>query len=287
MKIHAKSALGVLKAFTIGVGGVDLTIDAEAALGTADSGDLAEDIRDLLLELGRVAQAGGTGVVFLFDEVQFLRREHYEARVIALHRLGQKALPLAIVGAGLPLLPRLTGEAKSYAERMFDYSTIGKLPAAAAERALLKPAADRGVQYEPDALALLMDLTDRYPYFIQEYGKHVWDVASTTPITRSDVETAVPVVRAYLDEGFFEVRLGRTTPAQRRYMAAMADLGDGPQASAAVAERLGVPANAVSPTRAELIDAALIYVPQRASVDFTVPHCADYIRRTYPLDSLD
>lgn len=116
----------------------------------------------------------------------------------------------------------------------------------------------------------------------------MWDVASTTPITRSDVETAVPVVRAYLDEGFFDVRLGRTTPAQRRYMAAMADLGDGgPQASAAVAERLGVPANAVSPTRAELIDAALIYVPQRASVDFTVRHCADYIRRTYPLDSLD
>jgi hypothetical protein len=152
MKIHAKSALGVLKAFTISVGGVDLTIDAEAALGTADSGDLAEDIRDLLLELGRVTQAGGTGVVF-FDEVQFLRREHYEALVIALHRLGQKALPLAIVGAGLPLLPRLTGEAKSYAERMFDYSTIGKLAAAAAERALLKPAADRGVQYEPDALA--------------------------------------------------------------------------------------------------------------------------------------
>jgi AAA ATPase domain len=281
MRSRVDNALGVLKAFTVTVGGIELNIDVDAARGSADSGDLAEDLRDLLIEVGRVAQQAGTGVLFLFDEVQFVRKAHYEALVIALHRLSQKRVPLAVVGAGLPLLPRLTGEAKSYSERMFDYSSIGRLSPEDAEEALRRPARERGVEYAHDALARLMDLTGRYPYFIQEYGKHVWNVASTDTITLDDVEAAVPVVRAYLDEGFFEVRMGRTTKSQRRYMVAMADLGDGPQSSSAVAERLGIPDKSASPTRAELIDAALIYVPQRGSVDFTVPGCADYVRRRF------
>jgi hypothetical protein len=281
MRSRVDKALGVLKAFTVTVGGVELNIDVDAARGSADSGDLAEDLRDLLIEVGRVAHQAGTGVLFLFDEVQFVRKPHYEALVIALHRLSQKRLPLAVVGAGLPLLPRLTGEAKSYSGRMFDYSSIGRLTPEDAEEALRRPARERGVEYADDALERLMDLTGRYPYFIQEYGKHVWNVASADTITLDDVEAAVPVVRAYLDEGFFEVRMGRTTKSQRRYMVAMADLGDGPQSSSAVAERLGIPARSASPTRAELIDAALIYVPQRGSVDFTVPGCADYVRRRF------
>jgi hypothetical protein len=284
LKERAGLALRVLKAFTLSIGGVGVNIDVDAALGKADSGDLAEDLRDLFVESGEVAAAGGTGVVFFFDELQFVDKSEYEALIVGLHRVAQKQLPLAIVAAGLPLLPQIGAKTKPYAERMFDYRSIGRLSETATRDALDIPARALGVEFADDALARIFELTEGYAYFIQEYGRRVWLVADDSTITRDQVDFAHPVVQQYLDEGFFEVRMSGVSRARRRYLAALADLGDGPQRAAAVTERAGykTPQQA-APIRDALIKEALIYVPERGAIDFTVPQCAAYMRRAYPL----
>jgi AAA ATPase domain len=285
LKDRATGALRVLKAFTISIGGVDLNVDVDTALGKADSGDLAEDLRDLLIALGEVALAGGTGVVFLLDEVQFVEKREYEALIVALHRVAQKQLPVATVAAGLPLLPQIGGTTKPYAERMFEYRTIGRLPQPAATEALSIPAERLGVSYAPDALARIYELTEGYAYFLQEYGRRVWLVGDSDEITRKQVDYAHPIVQQYLDEGFFDVRMSGVSRAKRRYLSALAALGDGPQRAAAVTTRAGykTPQQA-APIRDALIKEALIYVPERGKVDFTVPQCAGYMRRIHPID---
>jgi AAA ATPase domain len=287
LKDRATVALEVLKAFTVSVGGVSLNIDVEAALGKADSGDLAEDLRDLLIEVGDVAAEGGTGVVFFLDEVQFVDKGEYEALIVALHRVAQKQLPVAIVAAGLPLLPQIGGKTKPYAERMFDYRTIGRLPAQAAKEALTLPADEFGVTYSEGALARIYELTEGYAYLLQEYGRRVWLVGDDDTITREQVDFAHPVVQQYLDEGFFDVRMSGVSRAKRRYLAALADLGDGPQRVADVTERAGykTPQQA-APIRDVLIKEALIYSPERGKIDFTVPQCGAYMRRVHPLADL-
>jgi hypothetical protein len=283
---RAMNALRVLKAFTVTVGEVQLRIDVDAIAGWADSGELEDDLADLLVEIGRAGQAGGTGVVFLMDEVQFLIREDLEALIAALHRSAQQALPVTIVGAGLPLPPRLVGEARSYAERLFDFRSIGGLPESAAHDALVLPAHDEDVEWTRDALDTAYAYSDGYPYFIQEYGKHAWLVADASPITKDDVEIAHPRVLSELDEGFFHVRIERATEAERRYLAAMADLGDGEQRSGAIADRLGYSSSTdISVARDSLLKKGLIYSPSHGYVDFTVPQFASFIRRHYPLES--
>ena len=284
LKERATGALRVLKAFTLTIGGTVVNVDVDAALGMADSGDLAEDLRDVLIELGTVAAAGDTGVVFFLDEVQFVDRAEYEALIVALHRVAQKNLPVAIVAAGLPLLPQIGGKTKPYAERMFDYRTIGRLPEPAAEDALVIPAASLGVSYDPDALSLIYELTEGYAYFLQEYGRRVWLVSDEARITRDQVEFAHPVVQQYLDEGFFDVRMSGLSRTKRKYLAALADLGDGPQRTADVTTRAGyrTPQQA-APIRDSLIKEALVYVPERGRIDFTVPQCAAYMRRVHPI----
>lgn len=287
LKERATGALKVLKAFTVSAGGLSLNIDVEAALGKADSGDLAEDLRDLLIELGEVAADGTTGVVFFLDEVQFVDKHEYEALIVALHRVAQKRLPVAIVAAGLPLLPQIGGKTKPYAERMFDYRTIGRLPEAAAKDALLLPAESLGVNYTDEALSRIYDLTEGYAYFLQEYGRRVWLVGDEDEITREQVDFAHPVVQQYLDEGFFDVRMSGVSRAKRRYLAALADLGDGPQQVAKVTERAGyTTSQQAAPIRDALIKEALIYSPERGKLDFTVPQCAAYLRRVHPIDEL-
>lgn len=285
LRDRTRRALGVLRAFTITVGDAELRIDVDAIAGRADSGDLEEDLADLFRELGQVAQEANRGVVFLMDEVQFLSREDLEALIAALHRAAQQGFPLTVVGAGLPLLPRLVGEARSYAERLFDFRSIGGLSAVDARDALVLPARDEQVQWDEGALDLTLAYSEGYPYFIQEYGKHSWLLADGSPITREDVEEAHPAVLAELDEGFFHVRIERATDAERSYMAAMADLGDGRQRSGAIAERLGYGSStAISVTRDSLLKKGLIYSPSHGYVDFTVPQFAAFIRRHYPLD---
>lgn len=284
-KDRARRALGVLKAFTVKTPeGFELGIDVDALTGIADSGDLEDDLGDLLLELGQAASEAGSGVVFLLDEIQFLDRASLEALIAALHRVAQRELPLALVGGGLPSIPRLAGEAKSYAERLFTFPRIDSLSESAAREALVVPAWQEGVEFEDAAVARILELSEAYPYFLQEYGRHVWQVAKESPIGLGDVEQADPNVQADLDEGFFSVRFERATGAERRYMSAMAALGNEPQESGQVAQRLGHsdPAQA-SVVRANLIDKGLIYSPEYGLVDFTVPHFAAFMRRNFPL----
>jgi AAA ATPase domain len=284
---RARRVLGVLKAFTVKTPeGIELSIDVEALVGLADSGDLEEDLTDLLVELGQAARAANSGVVFLLDEIQFLDQRSLEALISALHRVAQRELPLTLVGGGLPSIPRLAGEAKSYAERLFRFPRIGRLDREAATDALILPARAEGIEYEPTAVARILELSEGYPYFLQEYGRHVWQVARQSPISATDVERARTLVQAGLDEGFFTVRFERATDAERRYIAAMAELGDGPQQSGQVASSLGYAgAGQTSVTRSSLIDKGLVYSPEYGLLDFTVPHFADFMRRNFPLDN--
>ncbi|HUB35874.1 MAG TPA: ATP-binding protein [Solirubrobacteraceae bacterium] len=275
-------ALSVLKAFEMTVGDTSFKIDVEASVGIADSGDLIEDLRDLFVAVGEAAQEAGLGFALILDEVQNLSRDDYEALIMALHRAKQRRLPVAFVGAGLPLIPKLTAEAKSYAERMFVYPSIGQLPEPAAREALVKPAEQQGVSWDAKGVKKVLAYTEGYPYLIQEYGRRAWALNSGRQISLADTLAAKALVEADLDESFFEGRIGRLTNAERAYASAMAALGDGPQQSGQVAELLGRKQSSLSTVRDDLMRSAVIYSPRRGLVDFTVPHCAAYVRRSYP-----
>jgi hypothetical protein len=275
-------ALGVLKSFSIKIpDGPELGLDVEALIGHADSGDLAEDLSDLLVEVGETAKQHGTQVLLLFDELQYLDRESLGSLVAALHRVSQKNLPLTFIGAGLPQLPTLVGDAKSYAERLFDFPEIGRLSSEAAGSAILDPANELKVEYTKAAITKIIDLTEGYPYFLQEYGKYIWNLAEKSPITVTDVDRAVPRVTQHLDSNFFRIRVDRATLAEKRYLRAMADLGNGPYKSGDIANRLSLKVTSVGPIRAQLINKGFIYSSGHGQSDFTVPHFADFLRRTY------
>jgi hypothetical protein len=288
LKQRVIQTLGILKAFNITTpGGFQLNIDVNALAGTADTGDLEEDIVELLLEVGELARAGGTGVVYLIDEMQNLDPVAMGALCMAFHKISQQSLPVAMVGAGLPPLPTQLREAKPYAERLYSYHQLGRLPEAAARAALILPAEREGVSYEPDAVELILEKSDGYPFFIQDYGRVVWSEAGTSPITRADVDDAAAVVQEVLDEEFFDNRVEEATAAERRYMAAIADLGDGPQRTGDISQALGFKTQSSgSRVRLDLINKGLIYSPAHGQVDFTVPHFADFMRRRYPLRDL-
>jgi hypothetical protein len=274
--------LGALSSFTLSVAdGTELTFDPRA-LRRLSAAELGEDFADIFTAIGEAAQAKQRGVLILLDEAQFLERQALEALLAGVHRVAQRELPFAVVGAGLPQLPRLAGEAKSYAERLFTFPTIGRLPMAAAADALEIPAKDHGVRFDDTALERILALTDRYPYFIQEYGSATWDLAEGPVIRLHDVEAAELHVTAALDEGFFRVRFERATAHERRYMRALAELGDGPQRSGEVARLLEKPATSLSPQRDALIKKGLVYAPEHGVLDFTVPHFAGFMRRSMP-----
>lgn len=280
-----RRAMEVLKAFEITLpGDVSFKLDVGPAVGQADSGDLADDLRDVLVAVGEAAAEAGLGFALILDEVQNLASDDYEALIMALHRAKQKRLPVAFVGAGLPLVPTLTADAKTYAERMFLYPILGPLSEAAAREALVTPARSQSVAWEEGAVQHILDYTEGYPYFLQEYGRRAWAQGSETTIAETDARSAQILVEDYLDDNFFEPRIGRLAKSERAYTSAMADLGDGPQQSSAVAKRLGRTPGSVSPLRDALIGSAVIHAPRRGYVDFTVPHCASFVRRRYPLD---
>ena len=292
LRLDRRRALGdrlktftrLLSGFKIGAsieGSVEFSFDPSAVGG--GSGNLERDLTNLFVELGDTARAHDTGVVFLIDEMQFLKREEMEAVAAAMHRMSQKQLPIALAGAGLPQLPGLMVDAKSYAERLFSYPEIGPLSPDAARQALFEPAQAEGVGFEDDALARIVELSGCYAAFVQAYGKETWNMAPGSPITLADVQAAEPVVEAKLDEEFFHVRFEKATPAERRYMAAMADLGDGPYKTGDVAGRLGGRASSSSVHRDSLIKKGLIFSPDHGEVDFTVPHFSPFMRRRYPL----
>jgi hypothetical protein len=277
-------ALGVLKAFTIGLpGGPELSIDVDAVHGPADSGDLATDLAGLFVELGEVARDHDTGVLITIDELHYVKRATLEALVMGVHRATQLALPITVAGAGLPSLAALTGEAKSYAERVFTFPVIDSLTEDQPRQALEVPVADEGVRWEPEALDRLVEVTRGYPYFLQEFGKQAWDAAEGPAlITLDDVERSIPVATAELDDGFFRVRTGRTSDPERAYLRAMAELGPGPVRSVEVATLLGKKATALGPTRDGLLKKALCYSPRWGEIDFTVPMFDAFMRRWIP-----
>lgn len=257
-------------------------IDVPAARGRADSGDIEIDLTELLTDAASVATDVGSGIALFLDEMQDLGPADVSALCGACHELSQSGSPLIVVGAGLPHLPAVLSASKSYSERLFRYARIDRLDRDAAEQALRAPAAAEGVEFTPDALRVLYELSDGYPYFVQAYGKVTWDAAPTSPITADDVKVAAPEAEAELAVGFFGSRYERATPAERDYMRAMAALGlsvdDGPVPTAEVAEHLGRKPSSLSPARDGLIKKGLVFAGERGSVAFTVPHFGRFLR---------
>lgn len=280
---RARKAAAVLKSFTLtfsSEGGMTAGLDIEALAGVGDSGALAEDLSDLLVAVGDAAREQDVGVILLLDEIQFLQPEELEALIVALHRCTRRSLPITLVGAGLPQMPRLAGEAKSYSERLFRFVQIGELDASTDARdALVLPAKDLGVEFESPAVGSIVDYTQGYPYFLQEYGRIVWDEASASPIMLDDVESVLPLVEARLDESFFRVRAERTTELELRYLYAMAELGPEPHRASEVARRIKRTVEQAGPIRSRLIDKGLLYTPGHGLAAFTVPQFDRYMIR--------
>lgn len=285
---RVRRALGVLKAFSLRLpDGLELGIAVEAVRGPADSGDLATDLAGLFVELGEVARDHGTGVLFTADELHYVHRDVLEALVTGLHRAAQLRLPITLAGAGLPSSAVLTGEAKSCAEATFTFPVIASLEEDQAREAVVVPAAGEQVRWSAAALERLVEVTEGFPYFLQELAKRAWDAAEgPDEITREDVEAAVPIATADLDDGFFGVHTARTSNPERAYLRAMAELGPGPVRSAEVAALLGKKITAVGPTRDGLIKKALCYSPRWGEIAFTVPMLDRFLRRSMPNRSI-
>ena len=286
---RARAAAAVIKSFALTVqpdGTLTAGLDVDAALGRADTGNLNDDLADVFEAIGNAAVERGGGVVFLFDEIQFLSKSELEALIGAVHRTVQRQLPVTFAGAGLPQLPGLAGDAKSYAERLFKFPMIGELPRDEAMQALIEPARLEGVNFTPKAAAMILDYTEGYPYFIQEFGRAVWNLAEGPSITEDDAASAQDIVEAELDESFFRARIQRTTLEERRYMRAMAELGPDAQKAADVATVLGKESEQVGPLRARLIDKGLLYsTPRYGFAKFTVPQFDKFMRRYMDLDA--
>lgn len=286
---RARAAAATLKSFSLTVapdGSLSGGLDVEPAEGTGDSGVLNDDLADVFEAIGRTAQERATGVVFLFDEIQFLKKTELEALIGAVHRTVQRRLPVTFAGAGLPQLPGLAGEAKSYAERLFKFPTIGELPEAAARAAVVEPARAEGAAFEEGAVDRIIEYTEGYPYFLQEYGRAAWNIADGPTITIDDVEAAGDLVDAELDEGFFRSRVQRSSPEELRYMRAMAHLGSAAHRAGDVANVLGKASEQVAPIRARLINKGLLYTPRHGYAKFTVPQFDRFMTRYMDLDSV-
>ena len=263
--------------------GWSLGLAAKPQSALADSGDLEADLTDLLITAADAAKEADSGLALFVDEMQLMPRDAVEALVSAFHEASQRTLPLCLAGAGLPQLPGVIVNAKTYAERLFSYRKIDSLSETAARDALRLPAEKEGIAIEPAALEAIAQRAGRYPYFLQVYGKHAWDAAPRSPITLADIDAVTPDVIAELDEGFFYARWEKATQKEREYMSAMALGGDSAQQTRDIAERMGRQPSDVSVQRDSLIKKGLIYASDHGLVDFTAPLFADYIRRTHPL----
>jgi hypothetical protein len=286
---RARAAAATLRSFSLTVqpdGSLTGGLDVEQQWGRADTGILNDDLADVFEAVGEAAKETDRGVIFLFDEIQFLKKVELEALIGAVHRTVQRKLPVTFAGAGLPQLPGLAGDAKSYAERLFKFPMIGELPDAAAREAVVEPARAEGVEYEPEAVDAIVRYTEGYPYFLQEYGRAAWNIAEGATITRADVQAAGDVVDAELDESFFRARVQRCSPEELRYMRAMAELGPEALKAGDVAQVLGKASEQVAPIRARLISKGLLYTPRHGYAKFTVPQFDRFIARYMELDSV-
>jgi Holliday junction resolvasome RuvABC ATP-dependent DNA helicase subunit len=280
-----RALAGFAKGLKLKFADIEVGFDYEPEPGLADNGELESDLTALLVQTGEAAKAAGTVMVMFIDELQYVKEREFAALISALHRCAHLRLPITLVGAGLPQLLALAGEAKSYSERLFEYPQVDKLNTSAAMDALRKPAQQLGVNYTDDAALAIVEKTQGYPYFLQEWGKHTWDVATTSPITLDVVKTATQLTIAGLDESFFKVRLERTTPSERRYLRAMADLGPGPHRSGDIANQLLKTVSTQAPVRSSLIRKGIVWSPTHGDTAFTVPLFHEYLLRTVPANS--
>lgn len=278
-----KRGIRVLRSFigniTIAAGGAEVTLGVDPEVGYADSGNLEDDLRDVLIATGEAARDAKTPVAILIDELQYLSKEELGALIRGIHAINQAGLPLVLFGAGLPQLAGQAGDAKSYAERLFEFPRLGALLEADAWKAIRDPVEEEGATISEEALKEIYDKTHGYPYFLQEWGYTAWNIAEGETITEQDARTATNESIRKLDESFFRVRFDRTTPAERDYMRCLAELGEGPQRSADVASALGRPATSLGPVRDSLIKKGMIYSPEYAQIAFTVPLFDEFMRR--------
>jgi hypothetical protein len=271
---HLRSFASVFRAT---ISDIDFGISAPAA-----TGDLVVDLTELFLAIADAAKKRETAIVLLIDEIQYLQKGDLGALIMAMHKISQRQQPLLLFGGGLPQLAKLAGDAKSYAERLFDYPPIGPLEAAAARQALVEPAKREGVTYSKDALDYVIEQTGGYPFFLQVWGSHCWNAAAKSPISLADAKRAGADAVAALDEGLFKVRLARLTERQKSYARAMAEFPEEPINSSDVANALGLSLSQAAPIRDELIKKGMAYSPERGLIGFTVPMFADYMRRAMP-----
>jgi hypothetical protein len=287
-KARAQRALralaGFARALKVKYRDIEVGMDFEPEPGLADNGDLALDLQALLEAAGEAAVQASTALAVFLDEMQYVTEDELAALITALHRTAQQSLPVILVGAGLPQLRGRMGEARSYAERLFDFPEIGPLSPPEARRAIEKPVHDEGAEVTREALDKIVEATRGYPYFLQEWGKHSWDVADDSPIAGGDVDVASVSAVAALDESFFRVRFDRLTPGEKRYLRAMAELGPGPHRSGDVADALGREVTSLGPTRSNLISKGMIYSPSHGDTAFTVPLFDEFMRRIMPGD---
>lgn len=279
-----RALAGFARALKVTFHDIEVGLDLEPEPGLADNGDLEHDLQALLEVVGEAARRAGTALILFVDELQYVEEDQLAALITALHRTAQRRLPVALVGAGLPQLRGRMGKAKSYAERLFDFPQIGPLSPADAKTAIAKPAAAQKVSVNDDALNQILKKTHCYPYFLQEWGKHAWDTAAVSPITRKDVDRASKEAVAALDESFFRVRFDRLTPAEKKYLRAMAELGPGPHRSGDIAEQLRRDVTKLGPTRNQLIAKGMIWSPNHGDTAFTVPLFDEFMRRIMPGD---
>ncbi len=261
---------------------IEVGLDFDPELGLADNGDLEADLQDLFEVVGSAARAADSCLALFIDELQYVDEDQLAALITALHRVAQRRLPVTLVGAGLPQLRGAMGDAKSYAERLFDFPEIGPLSCSDAMTAIYKPALSEGVEIEPDVLDAIVDRTKGYPYFLQIWGKHLWDVAESSPITSASFPAASAQAIADLDQSFFLVRFDRLTPSERRYLNAMARLGPGPHRSGDIAQAMARHVRSLAPTRSHLIRKGMVWSPNHGDTAFTVPMFDEFMLRTMP-----
>ncbi|MCE5328190.1 MAG: ATP-binding protein [Planctomycetaceae bacterium] len=274
-----RSFLGSIK---VTYGDVEFSIDVEPEKGIADSGDLEVDLPNLFEAIAEAAQERRAAVAILIDEIQYFTSPELGALIMAMHLMQQRQLPLVLIAAGLPILPGLAGESKSYAERLFSFPDVGPLSELDAARALQDPVRAAGVEFEPAALHEIFAVTRGYPYFVQEWGYQAWNHAERPPITLDIVHAASPIVQERLDQNFFRVRFDRLTPKEKEFLRAMAEPGPGPHRTSDVAAALGADISRLGPVRASLIKKGMIYSPAHGEMAFTVPLFDQFMRRAIP-----
>lgn len=277
-----RALAGFAKALKIKYADIEVGFDFEPEPGLADNGDLQGDLMALLEQAGKAALAAETALVIFIDELQYIPQDQFAALITSLHRCFQLQLPLTVVGAGLPQLRALAGEAKSYAERLFDYPEVGRLSQEEAELAIVAPAEEAGASYEQRAVEEIFRRTQGYPYFLQEWGKHCWEIATQSPITFADVELASKTAIAALDASFFRVRFDRLSPKERDYLRAMAEGGRGPHRSGDIAEQMHRKVSSLSPMRSRLIAKGMLFSPAHGDTAFTVPLFDEFMKRIMP-----